>query len=394
MATLLERGEERIIGVARYARVAGDDRPADVAFAVADEHQGRGIGTVLLDHLLRVARRQGVTEFQADVLGENNRMLEVFSSSGLVVTRSLADGIVHLSFPVEETERSRELALARGMRAAAESVRTILNPRSVAVIGASREPDTIGAALVQNLQRAGFTGPVFAVNPKGGDVFGLPAHPHIGAIGQAVDLAIVAVPATAVEGVVRECAAAGVRGVVVISAGFAEVSDAGREVQRRIVQVVRGSGMRMVGPNCMGLLNTDPAVSLNGSFAPLWPPAGNVAMLTQSGALGLAILDYARQLHIGLSTFVSVGNKADVSGNDLLSYWADDPRTRVVVRITPAWSMSASTATSRLASAAEWREGARVPDAERPDLTATMGLRRATSGAIRANFRGLPKLSR
>jgi acetyl coenzyme A synthetase (ADP forming)-like protein len=331
VATLIERGEEHIIGVARYARVPGSGQPADVAFAVADEHQGRGIGTILLNHLLGVARSQGITEFQADVLGENNRMLEVFSSSGLVVTRSLADGVVHLSFPVEETERSRTLALERGMRASAESIRTLVNPRSVAVVGASRQPDTIGAALVQNLQQARFAGPIFAVNPKGGNIFGLAAHPTITAIGQPVDLAIVAVPAGAVESVVRECAAAGVRSVVVISAGFAEISAEGRAAQQRIVEIVRGAGMRMVGPNCMGILNTDPGVSLNGTFAPHWPPVGNVGMLTQSGALGLAILDYARQLNVGLSTFVSVGNKADVSGNDLLSYWAEDPRTRVVV---------------------------------------------------------------
>ena len=331
VATLRERGGEHIIGVGRYAVVPGPRRSAEVAFAVADEHQGRGIGTILLEHLLRLARTNGITEFQADVLGENNRMLEVFAASGLVVTKSIEAGVIHLSFPIEETERSRDLAEARGRRAAAESVRGVLNPRSVAVIGASDRPGTIGAALVANLKAAGFTGAIHPVNPHAAEIQGLRAYPRLGAIGEPVDLALVAVPAPAVPAVVEECAGAGVRGVVVISSGFAEASEEGRAAQQRLVELVRGSGMRMVGPNCMGILNTDPAVSLNATFAPHWPPAGNVGMLSQSGALGLAVLDYVRQLNIGMSSFVSVGNKADLSGNDLLSYWDEDPRTGVVV---------------------------------------------------------------
>jgi acetyl coenzyme A synthetase (ADP forming)-like protein len=331
VATLIERGAERIIGVARYATAADDRHTAEVAFAVADEHQGRGIGTLLLAHLLRVARQNGITEFRADVLGENNRMLQVFAHSGAVVTSATEAGEVHLSFPTEETERSRALTEERERLAAAASVRAILNPRSIAVIGASAKLDTIGGALVANLRNAGFTGPVYAVHPSADEIQGLRAYRSVKDVGQPVDLAIIAVPAAAVERVVEECAGIGVRGVVVISAGFAEASAAGREAQSRLVALVRGSGMRMVGPNCMGILNTDPAISMNATFAPHWPPAGNVGMLSQSGALGLAVLDYARQLNIGMSTFVSVGNKADVSGNDLLSYWADDPHTDVVV---------------------------------------------------------------
>ena len=309
----------------------GAARAAEVAFAVADEYQGRGIGTLLLEHLIPLARANGIVEFQADVLGENNRMLQVFARSGFVVTSSVEAGVVHLSFPTEETEGSREAAAVRERLAAAESVRTLLNPRAVAVVGASRERGTIGAALTANLVRAGFTGPIYPVNPNASEIDRLRAYPCVGAIGAPVDLAIIAVPAAAVEGVVEECATAGVKGVVVISSGFAEASEAGRAAQDRLTRLVRGAGMRMVGPNCMGVLNTDPAVSLNATFAPHWPPAGNVGMLSQSGALGLAVLDYVGQLNIGMSTFVSVGNKADVSGNDLLSYWADDPRTGVVV---------------------------------------------------------------
>ena len=330
VATLRDGAAERIIGVGRYLV---DDEPgcAEIAFAVADEHQGRGIGTLLLDHLLGIARERGITEFHAQVLGENNQMLEVFRHTGLRVTGTTDAGVMHLSFPVAETERSRIAADARDRRAAAESVRALLAPRSVALVGASTRAGTIGAALLTNLRSAGFRGSIHPVHPTAHEIQTLRAYPRISAIGEPVDLAVIAVPAAAVEGAVQDCAAAGVRGVVVISSGFAEASEDGRSAQQRLTALVRGSGMRMVGPNCLGVLNTDPAVSLNATFAPTWPPAGNIGMLSQSGALGIAVLDQVRALDLGISSFVSVGNKADVSSNDLLCYWADDPRTAVIV---------------------------------------------------------------
>jgi len=334
VATLGIGTEERIIGVGRYTAVphdGGSPTCAEVAFAVLDEYQGRGIGTLLLEHLAPIAHANGITEFEADVLGENNQMLEVFAKSGFKVKRSLESGVFHVTFPTEETERSRTASQLRERNATAQSVRSFLSPRSVAVVGASRHPGTIGAALVANLKRDGFTGPIYPVNPSAQEIDGLRAYPSVSAIAAPVDLAIIAAPAPAVEAVVADCAKAGVRGVVVISAGFAESSEAGRETQRRLTELVRASGMRMVGPNCMGVLNTDPAVSLNGTFAPTWPPAGNIGMSSQSGALGLAILDYVRGRNIGISTFVSVGNKADVSSNDLLAYWAEDAHTDVIV---------------------------------------------------------------
>jgi acetyl coenzyme A synthetase (ADP forming)-like protein len=330
VATLRDGEEEHIIGVGRFFRYNAKNR-AEVAFAVADEHQGRGIGTLLLEQLAPFARVNGITEFEADVLGENNRMLEVFGKSGFVVRRSVADGVVHVTFPTEETEEFLQATYSRERLAAAQSVRSILNPRSVAIAGASRHPGTIGAMLMANLRRCGFTGSLYPVNPSAAEIDGLRAYPSISAIGQPVDLAVIAVPAAAVESVVADCAQAGVRGVVVISSGFAEASETGRATEKRLTQLVRSSGMRMVGPNCMGVLNTDPAVSLNATFAPTWPPAGNIGMLSQSGALGLAILDHLRRLNIGISTFVSVGNKADVSSNDLLCYWVDDPHTDVIM---------------------------------------------------------------
>lgn len=214
--------------------------------------------------------------------------------------------------------------------AAAQSLRPILCPRSIAVVGASREPGTIGHQIVLNLRESGYTGAVFPVNPKASEIAGQRSFPSLGAIGSPIDLVVISVPARFVEGVIEECVATGARGAVVISAGFAEISESGCAAQDRMRDRARAAGMRLVGPNCMGVLNTDPAVAMNATFAPVHPPAGPVGFLSQSGALGLAILDYARDLHIGVSSFVSVGNKADVSGNDLLAYWDEDPRTRVI----------------------------------------------------------------
>jgi acetyl coenzyme A synthetase (ADP forming)-like protein len=328
VATLRVGDDERFIGVGRY--VVTGPGSAEVAFAVLDEHQGRGIGTVLLDHLGRVARAAGIVEFQADVLGDNNRMLEVFAKSGFRVKRSADAGVVHLSFPTGETEASRQASEQRNWTAAAESIRKLLHPRSVAVIGASRSRDKIGGMLVANLQRAGFNGPIYPVNPAAGEVMGLRSYPSVAAIGAPVDLALVAVPAELVRGAVEDCARAKVHGVVVITSGFAEVSPEGRAEEERVFEAVRAAGMRMVGPNCMGVINTDPAVRLDGTFAPTLPQPGNVGMYSQSGALGIAILDYMKSRGIGISSFVSAGNRSDVSNNDLLAYWLDDARTAVV----------------------------------------------------------------
>jgi acetyl coenzyme A synthetase (ADP forming)-like protein len=329
VATLRTGSDERFIGVGQY--VTSGPARAEVAFAVLDEHQGRGVGTVLLDHLGRVARAAEITEFQADVLGDNNRMLEVFAKSGFRVKRSTDAGVVHLSFPTGETEASRQASDLRNWTAAGESIRKLLHPRSVAVIGASRSPEKLGGMLVANLQRAGFNGPVYPVNPAAAEVMGLRCYPSVTAIGAPVDLALIAVPAELVHGAIEDCARAHVHGVVVITAGFAEVSPAGRAEEERLFETVRASGMRMVGPNCMGVLNTDPAVRLDGTFAPTAPPPGNIGMYSQSGALGIAILDYMKSRGLGISTFVSAGNRSDVSNNDLLAYWLDDPRTGVVV---------------------------------------------------------------
>ncbi len=326
----------RIVGIGRYVRVddhgalSATSPRAEVAFTVEDAYQGRGIGTLLLEHLADIARASGVERIDADVLADNARMMQVFSESGFVVRRALDEGVFHVTFPTDATDAFLRASLEREKRAACESVRAIFAPRSVAVVGASRHELSIGRAILDNLVKCGFRGSVYAVNAHATEIQAVKCFPSVGAIGAPVDLAVISVPAPAVEDVVKDCARAGVRGVVVISAGFAEVSGEGRKTEARIVEIVRAAGMRMVGPNCMGVLNTAAEISLNATFAPTWPPGGGVSMLSQSGALGLAMLDRAAALHMGVADFVSVGNKADVSANDMLSYWADDPKTRVI----------------------------------------------------------------
>ena len=324
--------DEEMAGVGRFREVAAapDGVPrAEFALAVADAWRQQGVGTALLEQLASVARHRGIERFEADVLPGTPLMMDLLAHLGFDVTTETRAGVICAWFPVRLTEAARKAIDARTSAAAARSIRALFEPGSVAVLGASRKPATIGGALLKNL-RASFKGAIYPVNTAGGEIEGLRAFKTVAEIGKPVDLGLIAVPAAAVMEAVRQCAEAGASSVVVISAGFAEVGPEGQAEQERLRDLVRRSGMRMVGPNCMGILNTDPAVSLNATFAPTVAPAGNVAMLSQSGALGLAILDHARDLHIGISTFVSVGNKADVSGNDLLAFWKDDPRTDVI----------------------------------------------------------------
>ncbi len=333
-ATLREENEERILGIGRYSVIeegAVAPRRAEVALAVADAFQGRGIGTLLLEHLSTIARSGGIFEFQADVLGENNRMLTLFATAGFTVKRSCESGVFHFALSTEATEEQQEVQFRRERLAVAQSIRSIFEPRSVAVIGASRQPNTIGAALMKNLRGCGFRGPIYPINPRASEIEGLTVYPSLSAVGAPVDLAFILVPGPQVEEAIRACARASARAVVIITAGFGEISGEGRQIEKRLRELVRASGMRMVGPNCMGVINTDPVYSMNGTFVPVWPPSGRIGMLSQSGALGYAILDKMQALHLGVSTFISVGNKADVSGNDLLSYWAEDPHTDVIM---------------------------------------------------------------
>jgi acetate---CoA ligase (ADP-forming) len=320
-----------IVGIAHYFRSVKLPEMAEVAFAIADRAHGSGIGTHLLQKLATIAQTRGIEEFRAEVLPENQKMLDVFLMSGFDVKSRSAEGSVRVSFPIAPTAQYQDRAAERSQKAAYASMRWIFEPRSIAVVGASRRPGQLGAEILKNLRETGFKGALFGVNPKASEIDGVPCYPSVATIPDPVDLAIIAVPAERVEAVIDDCVEKGVAATVVITAGFAETGAAGRAAEQRLVEKVRAAGIRMVGPNCMGVLNTDPSVNMHATFTSIYPPRGHVAMSSQSGALGLAILDYARSLNIGFSTFISVGNKADVSGNDLIQYWAEDPNTDVML---------------------------------------------------------------
>lgn len=318
---------DRIVAVGRYEGTPGST-VAEVAFVVADDHQGRGIGSILLEHLAAAGRERGLTRFTALVLAENRQMLRVFIDAGYQPDRQFDGSEVELSFDIGETDSTERVARDRERRSEAASIRRLLRPASVAVIGASSDPNKIGGAVFRNLLRSGLQGPLYPVHPTRKHIGGVPAHASVLDIPDAVDLAVIAVPAASVGGIVEQCGQRGVTSLVVISGGFGERGDdEGREAQRDLVRAARRDGMRVVGPNCLGVVNTDPQVRLNASLAPLVPLHGRAGFFSQSGALGVAVLGEAARRGLGVSTFVSAGNRADVSGNDLLQYWEDDPAT-------------------------------------------------------------------
>ena len=319
---------DRIIAHASYDRVGPD--LAEVAFIVADDAQGRGIATLLLEELAERAQEAGISTFCADVLAENARMLRVFHESGFPTRLRAEPGSVLVEFPTALTGPARERFEKREQIAAAAAVRGLLYPASVAVVGASRRRGTIGGELFHNLLSGGFTGPVYPVNPNADVVQSVAAYRSIGDVPGPVDLAVLVVPAPSAVDVARACAEKGVKTIVVVSPGFAEIGGEGIARQRELLAVCRQAGMRLVGPNCMGVINLAPSVSMNATFSPTAPIGGRVGFLSQSGALGLAIIEHANRLGLGLSSFISIGNKADLSGNDFLQYWEDDPASAVL----------------------------------------------------------------
>ncbi len=320
----------RIVAAAHYRRREDDPSVAEVTFAVEEPLQGQGVGTRLLERLAEIARARGIETFQAHDSEPNPRMLEVFRNCGFPLVRFVERGRTFVRIPLAPTANFEERSAERLEKAAAASMNRLFSPRSVAVIGASRQRGKIGAEVLHNLV-ARFRGQVFPINPNAPEIEGVRCYPRLAEVPAAVDLAVICVPAAEVLAAIDDCAQKGVQGVVVITAGFSETGEEGRRLEAALVDRIRDAGMRMVGPNCMGLLNTDPDFRLNATFGPVYPPEGRVALSSQSGALGLALLDYASELNLGISTFVSVGNKADVSSNDLLQYWADDPRTDVIL---------------------------------------------------------------
>jgi acetyl coenzyme A synthetase (ADP forming)-like protein len=325
-----EGAEEQVLGVGGYVRLPRWDT-AEVAFFVDDAFQGMGIGTLLLEHVAAYARRQGILTLVADVMSENHRMMDVFRNSGLKLHIESEQGTLRVELPATPDEAALARAEAREHTATVASLEPFFRPRAVAVIGASRTPRTIGNMVVERLLQSGFTGPVYPVNPHARSVNAVRAYASVLEVPDEVDLAVIAVPQAHVMQVVDECVRKRVRALVVLTAGYAETGEQGRAEQDELVGRVRAHGMRMIGPNCMGILNTAPDVRLNATFGPVLPRPGRVAMSSQSGALGLAILAEAESLGLGISMFVSVGNKADVSGNDLIQYWENDSETDLIV---------------------------------------------------------------
>ncbi|UCA52484.1 GNAT family N-acetyltransferase [Streptomyces sp. WA6-1-16] len=330
------------IGTVRYDRIDDTGRPAsapadeaEVAFLVQDAHQGRGVASALLEHIAAVARERGIRRFAAEVLPANNKMIKVFRDGGYTQRRSFEDGSVHLTLDLEPTEKSLAVQRGREQRAEARSVQRLLAPGSVAVIGTGRTPGGVGRTVLRNLLAAGYTGRTYAVNRAFDEglatLDGVPAHRSLGEIDEQVDLAVIAVPAHRVPEAVADCGEHGVQGLVVLSAGYAERGAEGRELQRELVRQARSYGMRIIGPNAFGIINTAESVRLNASLAPESPARGRIGLFTQSGAIGIALLSGLHRRGAGLSSFISAGNRADVSGNDFLQYSFEDPDTDVAL---------------------------------------------------------------
>ncbi|MGW6589312.1 bifunctional acetate--CoA ligase family protein/GNAT family N-acetyltransferase [Streptomyces globisporus] len=330
------------IGTVRYDRIDDTGRPAsapadeaEVAFLVQDAHQGRGVASALLEHIAAVARERGIRRFAAEVLPANNKMIKVFRDGGYTQRRSFEDGSVHLTLDLEPTEKSLAVQRGREQRAEARSVQRLLAPGSVAVIGTGRTPGGVGRTVLRNLLAAGYTGRTYAVNRAFDEglatLDGVPAHRSLGEIDEQVDLAVIAVPAHRVPEAVADCGEHGVQGLVVLSAGYAERGADGRELQRELVRQARSYGMRIIGPNAFGIINTAETVRLNASLAPESPARGRIGLFTQSGAIGIALLSGLHRRGAGLSSFISAGNRADVSGNDFLQYSFEDPDTDVAL---------------------------------------------------------------
>ncbi|MGZ5322014.1 MAG: bifunctional acetate--CoA ligase family protein/GNAT family N-acetyltransferase [Solirubrobacterales bacterium] len=330
------RDEGRLVGQGTYLESAPGR--AEVAFTIADEMQGRGLGTILLAHLAEVAEESGIDVFEAEVMAQNHKMIEVFRESGLPVEMRAEYGAIRVELPTSLAGPAVQSFEERDRLAAVASVRRFLEPRSVAVVGASRRRGTVGGELFHNMLDAGFDGVVYPVNPGAEVVQSVRAYPGVATLPEAVDVAVIAVPAADVVDVAKDCGAAGIQALVVISSGFAEVGPEGAELQRRLLAVCRGAGMRLIGPNCLGILNTGEGTRMNATFAPRMPPPGNVGFATQSGALGLALIDLATERSLGVSSFASIGNRADITANDLLEYWESDERTEVALLYIESFS--------------------------------------------------------
>jgi acetyl coenzyme A synthetase (ADP forming)-like protein len=329
VAELMKNSRKQIVGMGRYYRLP-DRHSAEATFVTEDAYQGKGIATRLLGWLASIARDKDIDRFETDILAEESQ-LAFLRDYGFHIASNVESGVYHLVFPIAQTRRVIRKEEERESSSTIASLRHILSPRSLAVIGASRDHNSLGNVLFRCILQGGFSGTIYPVNPNAEAVLGVKTYNSVVDIPSDVELAIIAVPAPIVSRVAYECGRKGVRALIVISDGFKEIGPEGAARERELREISLGHGMRVVGPNCMGVINTNPSVGLNATFSLVYPPPGNVAFLSQSGAMGLAILEYARDLNIGISSFASVGNRVDISPPDLLQYWEQDPATKVIL---------------------------------------------------------------
>ena len=327
---VLKQKEREIVAVGRYYRLPRKNS-AETAIVIDEAYRRKGIGTRLIEGLVAAARGNDISIFEANVSSKNEDILGLLKGYGFHVARQLEGDAIHIAFPIAPTRNVKLKEEERDRVATIASIRHLLCPKSVALIGASRYPGTIGNLMLRCILQGGYTGTVYPVNPNIGSVMSVKTYPSVLDVPDEVDLAVIAVPAKVVAKVADECGQKGVRTLIVISDGFREVGPEGAAREQELRDIALGHGMRVAGPNCMGILNTDPEISLNSTFSPVFPPPGNVAFLSQSGAMGLTILEYANNLNLGVSTFVSVGNRVDISPNDLLEYWEEDKATKVIL---------------------------------------------------------------
>jgi acetyl coenzyme A synthetase (ADP forming)-like protein len=328
---LIGEREGKIVGHAAFSLVYTKET-ARMELLVLDSFQRRGLGTILLGKLAEAACREGVGYLGALMSPDNHRMIKVLHGLGFPTSVNIEPGVVKVTFPTSLEGETVEVFDRREAIAAVSAMRNFLKPNGVAVIGASRDRDSIGGRLFRNIIDGGFRGPVYPVNSNAAVVQSVTAYRSVLDCPGPVDLAVVAIPARAVADVARECAQKGVKGIVVISSGFAETGrEDGRLLQRQLLEICRESGMRLIGPNCMGVVNTDPKVGLNAQFSPFQPKRGRTAFFSQSGALGIAVMEHANRQGLGMSSFISAGNRADVSNNDAVQYWETDESTDLIL---------------------------------------------------------------
>ncbi|EPZ43555.1 GNAT family N-acetyltransferase [Alicyclobacillus acidoterrestris] len=327
--TLMCTDGHQALAIGNYRRL--DEDRAEVAFLVSEDMQERGLGSLLLEHLAEAAYLNGIKQFEATVLSDNERMMNVFRASGFAMTINQESGVMHVTWPLRQNERSRGLQETRERLATAASLHGFFHPKTVAVIGASRAPDRLGHVLFRHILNSDFRGTVYPVNPTAPSVAAVKAYPTLKDVPEKVDLAVIVVPANQILSVIDDCIEVGVKSVMILSSGFSDTDKPGTELEHEILNRLRSAGARLIGPNSLGLIQMDPDVRLNASFAPLVPEHGRVAIASHSGALGITILDYATRIGVGVSSFVSLGNRSDVSGNDLLQYWESDPSTDMIL---------------------------------------------------------------